>query len=232
MLLVSEQYKTTIQDNARTFELKAIFGNVEVDGNHLINIDIEDSFNSDNNILGIGNAVSKKATIKMFNVENIPYSITPIKIKSGLKLPDESIEWVDLGTYYPAEVTTDNDYKTLTIEAYDYISKLNKPYNPTITFPSTDTDIINDICMQNGLEFIGESLGFEVVKIYENTERETLGYMAGLQGMNVYITRDNKLDFRWYLMPRKWESLDGKKTWQEISNNTWAEISRVEQGGV
>lgn len=232
MLTVSEQYKNAIKGYSRQFELKATFDNIEVDGNHLISVDIEDSFNADNNILGIGNAVSKKATIKMYVVDNIPYSIAPIKIESGLYLENDTVEWVEMGTYYPAEVETEDNYTTITITAYDRLSKLNKLYQPTVSLPTTDTAIINDICVQNGMSFVGESLNFPITEIYENTEREVLGYLAGIQGMNVCITRDNKLDFRWYLMPRKWESLDGKKTWLEIGSKTWAEISRIEQGGV
>ena len=49
-----------------------------------------------------------------------------------------------MGTY-PCGRETEDNYTTITITAYDRLSKLNKLYQPTVSLPTTDTAIINDI---------------------------------------------------------------------------------------
>lgn len=227
MINVSESYKNAVKASGREFVTRCTFNDTPVI-NEIIDVSIEDAFNSDNNELKIGGAVSKKAIIELYNAGKLPYSTAKIKIESGLKLPDNNIEWVNMGTFYPSKVESEDEYKTLKIESYDLLAMLNKHYEPKVSVPTTDTAIVNDICNQYGIEFVGNTLGCKIENLYDANANQTIGYMAGLQGMNAYITRDNKLDFKWYVMPTRWAEIDNKVTWQELENKTWFEISRRE----
>ncbi|MEG0898506.1 MAG: hypothetical protein RSF40_02195 [Oscillospiraceae bacterium] len=227
MINVSSAYQNAIASYGREFKTRVTIGTTVIDSSKIKSIEIEDTFNGSDNELLIGSAISKKLKLSIFNAGAISYATSPIKIESGLVLPNNTVEYVTMGTYYPAKTESKDDWQTIDIEAYDFISKLNKPYVPTVSLPTTDTAIINDICTQNGIKFIGSGLGCVINKIYDYTEREQLGYMAGLQGRNAYITRNNKLDFKWYLMPKKYSEIETLK-WSDAEKMSWAELSRRE----
>ena len=226
---VSSEFQALMEAGTGQKKCRCTFGEIVIDSTELVSIDIEDAFNAGTEDLMIGCAVANKAVVKLFNTKVINYETEPIKIEVGVVLSDESIEYVNMGTYYPSKVTSTDEYQTVNIEAYDKIASLNVKYVPTVTLPTTDTAIVNDICTQYGIEFIGETLGCSIAQTYETTVAETLGYMAGLQGFNAHMTRDNKLDFYWYVVPSLWNEYS-ETTWADANAFKWYEFLRKERG--
>lgn len=114
-----------------------------------------------------------------------------------------------LGAFYVDKVSSADGWKTVTIEAYDYLSKLNVPYKPTITFPATPNQIFNDIRSQY---FTGTNtaVGYypmnrgstevypetELGAYLEGTVADYIGWLAGLIGTNAVMSPVGELRFK------------------------------------
>ncbi len=228
MITTSDSYKDAISARTRKFANKITIGNIEI--TNIKKLEIIDTFNSDSENLTMGSACSRQLTLEFYVPSTlVNFSKEAITVESGLKLQNDTYEYVSDGVYYPETVNSENGNVTVKVKAYDLMSKLNGQYEPTVTLPTTDTAIINDICTQHGITFIGKTLGTPIAKIYEGTEAQTIGYMAGLQGLNAYITKNNELDFCYNIMPTLWSDYSNKN-WCDVSNVKWCELMRKERG--
>lgn len=109
-------------------------------------------------------------------------------------------EWVKLGRFYVTEVSTSDDYKTVSISASDRMALLTEDYTPGITLPTSAEDLLKDIASQYSLK-INEKLtcaDVPITQTYEGTVRDYLGWMAGLSGANARFNREGELAFTWY----------------------------------
>ncbi|MFV0395142.1 MAG: hypothetical protein ACK5LC_12245, partial [Coprobacillaceae bacterium] len=201
MLETSKEYKTGIVSDDRQFQLKIMVNDeIEVDGEYLKQIVIHEEGNS-SDALTMGDFCSNSIKVEMFNTP------TPLLLENGYitvysRLVLEEVEWVLLGTYYVTSITSNDNNKTLQIEGYDAKHLLDKEYIPTILF-NEDTkikDVVNDISKVSHVSIVNTDFSeIHVNGFIEGiTCKEMLGYMAGLQGKNVKINRNNKMEFYWY----------------------------------
>jgi hypothetical protein len=111
-------------------------------------------------------------------------------------VPDEC----PLGKFYITEVVTKDKYKTVAITAYDKMCHLGKSYIPSssMIFPAKVAAVVADIATQNGFEVAETAFPDYEVDLIEATEREMIGYCAGLMGKNAKFDRDGKLVFVWF----------------------------------
>lgn len=205
MVNVSADFLNAVVEPFRDVQTKVDFNNGTIlygystDGS-VMELELNENGETNEGI-GIGQTIINTATVK------IRMPSVPIPLKNGtmqpyigLVLPDSTTEWVSLGYFYIAETVTEDDYGTVTITGYDGFSRIaDVPYATTLALPCTLEDIVDDICTQTGITC--DTLTFPAVTIdtiYDGTQKETLGWMAGLMGMNARFNRDGHLEFYWY----------------------------------
>lgn len=164
-----------------------------------------------NNEITIGNTCSSSVAFSIYmpaiNLEN-----KEITIFEGVKVGTE-INYIKLGIFTVTKQTSDGEYTSY--EAYDRMYKADMPYFSDMAFPSTDKAILNEICGKLGI-----SLATNIVTAHTITDkpqgytyRETIGYMAMLQGCNAVINSDGNLEIKWY--KDSGYVLDGHKYYQQ-----------------
>lgn len=148
--------------------------------------------------LTIGNACSGSVTFEILN-PTANYTGQKLDISYGLDI-NGTMEYIKLGSF--TCVKPDVNGNRVSYTAYDdMIALLEKEYVTTLTFPTTDIAIIDDIATQNGLSY-NLPTGYTTHTISSldaiYTMRELLGYMAMLNGFNVFIDRNGDIAFKWY----------------------------------
>lgn len=164
-----------------------------------------------NNEITIGNTCSSSVTFSIY-MPAISLENKEITVFEGVKIGTE-IKYIKLGIFTVTKQTSDGEYTNY--EAYDRMYKADMPYFSDMAFPSTDKAILNEICGKLGI-----SLATNIVTAHTITDkpqgytyRETIGYMAMLQGSNAVINADGNLELRWY--KDSGYVLDGHKYYQQ-----------------
>jgi hypothetical protein len=144
---MSDAYTAAAEANARQITVKATFnGNTELTGDHIIDISVTEATNASGG-LSMGATISSKLTM------NLKMPEEPLLLTGGYIEPFVGYygiaDYCPLGKFYITDVVSNDDFKTVTITAYDGFSKLEKPYTPTISMPATAEDILNDIANQH-----------------------------------------------------------------------------------
>ena len=127
--------------------------------------------------------------------------ITP---KIGIRLADETYEWVNMGEYFINDIEIDRNRNTTTIDLMDGMFKLNREYVTDLTFPAEIRNVIKEICLKTGVELANENMGlasmnYRIEKIPEDkkmTFREVLGLSAQMLGMSCFFNREGKLEVK------------------------------------
>lgn len=164
-----------------------------------------------NNEITIGNTCSSSVTFSIY-MPAISLENKEIAIFEGVKVGKE-INYIKLGIFTVTKQTSDGEYTSY--EAYDRMYKADMPYFSDMTFPSTDKDILNEICSKLGISLATNIVTAHTIsdKPQGYTYREIIGYMAMLQGSNAVINADGNLELRWY--KDSGYVLDGHKYYQQ-----------------
>lgn len=164
-----------------------------------------------NNEITIGNTCSSGVTFSIY-MPAISLENKEITIFEGVKVGTE-IKYIKLGIFTVTKQTSDGEYTNY--EAYDRMYKADMPYFSDMTFPSTDKDILNEICGKLGISLATNIVTAHTIsdKPQGYTYREIIGYMAMLQGCNAVINSDGNLELRWY--KDSGYVLDGHKYYQQ-----------------
>ena len=202
MYNVSELFNNAAFSKSRKVLLKVIFNGLpyEIDGEFLKKITIDETLTANSN-LSMGDACANKAVIEMYMPkQDIAFSDGYFQVYAGLET-GKTREYCPMGKYYVSDVETSDNYKTVTITGYDIFNKMDVPYEPKngLGESATVAQIIEDIALQNGGLEIAETIFPDMnVNIVNCTQREMIGYIAGLMGSNANINREGKLEFKWY----------------------------------
>lgn len=164
-----------------------------------------------NNEITIGNTCSSGVTFSIY-MPTIGLENKEITIFEGVKVGTE-IKYIKLGIFTVTKQTSDGEYTNY--EAYDRMYKADMPYFSDMAFPSTDKDILNEICGKLGISLATNIVTAHTInnKPQGYTYREIIGYMAMLQGCNAVINSDGNLELRWY--KDSGYVLDGHKYYQQ-----------------
>ena len=127
--------------------------------------------------------------------------ITP---KIGIRLADETYEWVNMGEFFINDIEIDRNRNTTTLDLMDGMFKLNREYVTDLTFPAEIRNVIKEICLKTGIELANENMGlasmnYRIEKIPEDkkmTFREVLGLSAQMLGMSCFFNREGKLEVK------------------------------------
>lgn len=204
MYAVSNDFMTAVVQPQRTIKTKVVFNGADtLTGDDLDGCVVSLSMRSDGEAadrLSFGSATAASVKIQI-RMPSTPIALTNGTVEPyiGLVLADNSIEYCPLGFFHITSIDTSDDWQTVDIEAHDGMGRLTAAYVPTISAPCTAEDIIDDIAAQYSITL--SSFTFPTINldtIYEGTVKETIGWIAGLMGMNARFNRDNELDFYYY----------------------------------
>ena len=193
MYSVSTDYNTIALSNDRTVRCSVYVGNKELDSGKIVSLNFKEATSSGSNI-SLGEACSSVIELKLYDSTTSFGNGAVIKPKISFSGTGNC----PLGVFYVAEYVRENRYTTVT--AYDKMALLNEKYYPTISFPATCAEVVNDIkkqykiTLKAGTTFISD----RVITNIDCTVREMLGYVAGLNGRNARFNRDGELTFIFY----------------------------------
>lgn len=201
----SEKFSTAIEKNGgRTFHPKLIFDGFKLE-TEIHSLSYNGGSNGEDNIT-IGSAVSATLEIKMDKVSHL-LTKQNFSFNLGILCEDGSYEFIPMGKFN-AEKPETTDYE-INVTAYDNMVLAERTYNSQLTYPTTTTAVMKEIC-----NAIGVSFSTEIESITINnpsseegasnsafagyTMREAIGYIAGLYGKFAIFNRLGQLEFRWY----------------------------------
>lgn len=201
----SEKFSTSIEKNGgRTFRPKLIFDGFELE-TEIHSLNYNGGSNGEDNIT-IGSAVSATLEIKM---DKVPHLLTKqnFSFNLGILCEDGSYEFIPMGKFN-AEKPETTDYE-INVTAYDNMVLAERTYNSQLTYPTTTTSVMKEICNAIGVSFETEieSITINNPSSEEGasnsafagyTMREAIGYIAGLYGKFAIFNRLGQLEFRWY----------------------------------
>lgn len=164
-----------------------------------------------NNEITIGNTCSSSVAFSIY-MPIVSLENKEITVFEGVKVGTE-IKYIQLGIFTVTKQTSDGEYTSY--EAYDRMYKADMPYFSDMAFPSTDKAILGEICGKLGISLATNIVTTHTIsdKPQGYTYRETIGYMAMLQGCNAVINSDGNLELRWY--KDSGYVLDGHKYYQQ-----------------
>lgn len=218
-------YVSQITSNDRTFYVRATFNSSTVlTGATIQNISLDELTNS-TDALTMGCACSNKITINLINAPtDIDYNNSSFTAEVGLLIPDNPVtytEWVMLGKFYVSDAETTNDFKNLTLTAYDGFYKMTGKFVPT-AYETTLQGLYDDFREQL-YDNCGVVLKERVCPDYaltvpalDITYKQAAGYIAGCFGEFARFNRNGELEFAWYAdngieIPRSLQYMGGFK---------------------
>lgn len=201
----SEKFSTAIEKNGgRTFRPKLIFDGFELE-TEIHSLNYNGGSNGEDNIT-IGSAVSATLEIKM---DKVPHLLTKqnFSFNLGILCEDGSYEFIPMGKFN-AEKPETTDYE-INLTAYDNMVLAERTYNSQLTYPTTTTAVMKEICNAIGVSFATEIESITINNPSSDegasnsafagyTIREAIGYIAGLYGKFAIFNRLGQLEFRWY----------------------------------
>lgn len=149
----------------------------------------------------IGNCISAEIDVTF----NEPVSAIPrmaeIKPYSMIYNDEEESEWIPKGVFFSDTRSVDEKNKTLFIHGYDSMLKAGKHYPAsTMAWPAKDAAVIREIAEDMGVQIdertwdiIPTSGNYNIPLPAQYTEREVLGFIAGMYGGNFIINDYGKL---------------------------------------
>lgn len=233
MYYISEEFNNACNDYVRTWHSKCVVNEGKSNEITLVNnvpqnclgaMTWESSINADD-ALAMGQTGMDKLTLEItrlqanYNLQNAtfhPYV--------GIDINGETV-WCSLGFFYADDVTTDDNYFTTSVTAYDGMSLLSDTFDETelqIQFPCSARALLIAIATRFGLTIdattytilrslegyilrdsagkilVVDSLRQSVGEVYEGTYRDYIGWIAGLQGCNAHFDREGQLAFSYY----------------------------------
>ncbi len=227
MYVVSEEFSKQIKADNREFSVALTFdSSTELTGTTIQKISVEEVVNS-TDVLTLGCACSHKATINLIDApKEIDYKNSSFTARLGLKLGEMPTRYEDvpLGKFYVTEVQTTNDFKNVTITAYDGFCKMTGLYNAKVTAKTTLQAVYDDMKAHLDEE-CGIVLKTAILPEYsiENfpyvegiTYQQAIGYVAGCLGGFARFDRNGELEIATYTdtnitVPREEQYMSGFK---------------------
>lgn len=196
MKSTSSEFKNIVNNsNGNRYYHKITYNGIELKD------EIEDfeyrSLCNQDDVFLIGNACS--STIN-FSIKNPSTNLAnrEIEVYEGIKI-DSSIEYIKLGVFKILKIH--NDRNKISYKCADRMSYyMDKPYFSELSLPTTDINILQEICLQAGISLANNNLMSHTITSIPSgyTKREIISYIAQLQGKNAIINSDGNLELIWY----------------------------------
>lgn len=210
MYPTSAEYKNAISKSNREFESHIIIeherGTLELSNKDLSlgGLTYTDSTQSGSDFT-IGGVVASTISFSIFNkpeYETIDFTGAIIRPRIGLKLPDNTFEYIPLGVFIVDEDKRERDL--ISFKAMDNMIRLGNSYSEsTLSYPTSLLQIYEDICSHNGItpatvDFPNKTYTVTKKPDGEYTFRDILSYVAELSGTFSKFNRNGQLELSWY----------------------------------
>ncbi len=203
MYSVSEDFLSRIKADNREFSVKLTFNSsTELTGTTIQNISVDEIVNSAD-VLTLGCACSNKIVINLIDAPtDIDYGNSFFAATVGLKLGEMPTvyEEVPLGKFYVTDAETNNDFKNLTITAYDGFSKMVGNYIPTVsetTLQAVYDDLKEQLHSNFGIvlkDLVCPEYDMTMPNLEGVTYQQAIGYVAGCLGGFARFDRMGELE--------------------------------------
>lgn len=208
MYVASEEFLSQIKADNREFSVSLTFNSsTELTGTTIQKIAVDEVVNS-TDVLTFGCACSNKITATIINApKNIDYRNSFLTAKIGLKLGEmpTRYEYVPLGKFYVTDVQTTNDYKNLTITAFDGFCKISGTYEAQVKEETTLQAVYDDLKKQLndkfGIVLKAATLPdypLKFIYIKDITYTQAIAYVAGCLGGFARFDRYGELEILTY----------------------------------
>lgn len=208
MYLVSEEFSSQIKSDNREFSVALTFNSsTELTGTTIQKIAVDEVVNS-TDVLTFGCACSNKITVNLIDApKTIDYKNSYFTARQGLKLGEMPTRYEDvpLGKFYVTDVQTSNDFKNVTITAFDGFCKMTGTYLSDITGKTTLQAVYDDLKDKLGVEYgivlktaILPHYEFDFSNIEGITYQQAIGYIAGCLGGFARFDRYGELEIVTY----------------------------------
>lgn len=155
--------------------------------------------------LPLGNVVSRKITVKLYNADDRyrVHSFLGAKITLYKSISTDIGDLtIKSGTYTVIDPESYGD--TVSFSAYDDAYKLDRDYTTHLTYPLSLKDILKDSCRTCGVQMDVTSFSDDNIMVKEKptntTHRQVIGWIAMIAGGNAWINADNHLQISQYDM--------------------------------
>lgn len=203
MLPRSLTYENAIRQPSRSFTTRLLVDNVGIIEDAIERVELHE-ISASGDAITIGDFCTNKIEVSMFNRRK--EGTAPVRVNStvnvqfGLELGEESIEWVNCGSYRIPEDEFEADDYRITFTAYDRSYWFNVPYEPSVSFPASFESVVSDLARQCSVTVETYDVPSHTIEgIPDNvTCKEMFGYLGAVMGKNVRINRNGNLEFYWY----------------------------------
>ena len=193
MYQVSNSFLQAMDDISRTLAVHATIAGVDYPAASIIDFELERG-GFDNDIFTIGQTMASALTLNVFT--NSTISAGDEVILSIDVLVDGEYTRVPLGVYYVDTISVNQEKMTLT--CYDKMVSLDGEYVPSGTFTRL-SQLISDIATQTGITFKSPGVDVSIKEPLKGySYRDTLGFIASLNGGNMLVNRDGQFEIRTY----------------------------------
>ena len=208
MYSASESYAAKIIADDRKFSVRLTFNSSTVlTGTTIQTVTLDEIINS-GDVLMIGCACSNKLTVNLINPPtDFAYDGAKFTAEVGLMISDRpaTYEWIPLGQFFVTAAETKNDFKNLTLTAYDGFCKMTDKYNADVPASTTLQAVYDDLKTQL-YENCGITLKARTLPVYaiadfpylDLTYTQAVAYVAGCLGENARFNRNGELEMVWY----------------------------------
>lgn len=155
--------------------------------------------------LPLGNVVSRKITVKLYNADDRyrVHSFLGAKITLYKSISTDIGDLtIKSGTYTVIDPESYGD--TVSFSAYDDVYKLDRDYTTHLTYPLSLKDILKDSCRTCGVQMDVTSFSDDNIMVKEKptntTHRQVIGWIAMIAGGNAWMNADNHLQISQYDM--------------------------------
>ena len=203
--MTEAQWNDAVTNAGRYVLTKAVFnGDTTLYGDGtdgaVVSIKFDEQMENSNG-LSMGGTIASQCKI------DIRQPSTPIQIVNSVFNPYVGLNdgthqgYVPLGEFFATSADSNSNGGTVSIVGYDRFCKLEVPYEPTVSFPTTTTAIMADLAT-NRFTFSGTVTERTIDHFVVGTVKDWIGWLAGLEGKNARFNRDGQLEFVYYDITR------------------------------
>lgn len=182
----------------------------------------------------IGGTVARRLTLDFNNVDNqFDIQDEDLRFFAGVEYEGKDY-YIDYGNFIVQKPETENTTDNTSLEALDYMCKLNQTYNDTISYPCKLVDLAKNVCEQAGLEL--GNIDFRnadfIVTDNQFISGETLRNVIGAIALAAFswarIGQDNKVYIDFKIKNKEDITLDSDKYFNlSMLSKAYGPINRI-----